>query len=232
MTKSLLATAAAAILFGGTASAAPLTFDVDSPFAGGGVFGSITGTIGGVGFTMTGATVNDDLSVSGSANVGFDAANNGFGVAGVSGAATANNVGTPGAATDVTIDGIDQDENERLRIVFDTAVTISGLFFNDLDSFDDVALVIDGGPTRRFELSGSSFPSDNAALDLGSVVLTGTTLDIIAGFPNPDTGFGGLNDLVQLSGAHVAPVPVPAALPLLGAGLGLLGWLGRRRRAA
>ena len=36
------------------------------------------------------------------------------------------------------------------------------------------------------------------------------------------------DDLVGI--AHVTPVPLPAALPLFGAGLGLLGLLGRRRR--
>ena len=37
------------------------------------------------------------------------------------------------------------------------------------------------------------------------------------------------DDLMAL--AHVTPVPVPAALPLFAGGLGLLGWMARRRRA-
>ena len=50
-------------------------------------------------------------------------------------------------------------------------------------------------------------------------------------------GMGGWNDLPANSTSgyvveyDVAPVPVPAALPMAAAGLGLLGWLGRRRRS-
>jgi hypothetical protein len=46
---------------------------------------------------------------------------------------------------------------------------------------------------------------------------------------NIDGGDGFGIDDVRL-GSSVAPVPVPAYLPLLAGGLGLMGWVARRRR--
>lgn len=62
-------------------------------------------------------------------------------------------------------------------------------------------------------------------IDLDGLVDTvGLSLFIESG-----DGFG--IDDVRL-GSSVAPIPVPASLPLLAGGLGLLGWIARRRRAS
>lgn len=45
-----------------------------------------------------------------------------------------------------------------------------------------------------------------------------------------DNGEGDIGKVDNILVSSLVPIPVPAALPLLAAGMGLLGWVGRRRR--
>lgn len=242
----LVPAAIAAASLASAVSAAPLPFIPVSgvtgassgPAAAGVSYDAILGTVNGVGFTMTGVTLPDDRSPETAAEVQFDA--NGFGVDGVTGDADApggvDAETNPVSAGPATIDGVEDgpggvERNELLRIVFDTPVNIFGLDFNLLDEKDDVFLAIDGTPVGRFGFGGDESLNFGGLDLLDGVVITGTTLDIMAGFPNEKTGGGGENDLFQIQGADVAPVPLPAALPMLAAALGAAGWIGRRRSA-
>ena len=78
-----------------------------------------------------------------------------------------------------------------------------------------------------------------AATDEGGVVSQATGIDIYAGtlLPNGQTlsagaiGFAGNGDF-SIATIEIAAVPVPAALPMLLAGLGLMGFAARRRSHA
>lgn len=76
---------------------------------------------------------------------------------------------------------------------------------------------------------GDPLGTESASLDLSDRVVLGVTLA-----PGQV-----LSMTMELTGAtvaevnpRVAPVPLPAGLPLMAAGLAALGWLGRRRKAA
>jgi len=74
-------------------------------------------------------------------------------------------------------------------------------------------------------LGGASSYETFAALGFSSIV--GAT--ILSGAPNISSTNGFFVDNFVV-GAAVAAIPIPAALPLLGSGLGLLGLLGWRRK--
>jgi probable HAF family extracellular repeat protein len=60
---------------------------------------------------------------------------------------------------------------------------------------------------------------------------TGWTLEYALGINNSGQIVGvGLNPLGQMNGFLLSPTPLPAALPLFASGLGIMGWLARRRK--
>ncbi len=221
-TAVLAAVAAAAIALTGAAKADTFTIT-----AAPGSHASLDATISGLGLTFTGFTVDDDLTNERAALVGFDGT--GFGVDGVTGTGGRDANGNVIVAGPSTIDGIGVDRNELLRLVFDRKVTISALAFGGVDDFDDFYIAVTGQQGVRISNQGNQ---------LGVFMpIVGTSFDIVAGYPNQDCttssheACGGHTDSFQLTGATVAPIPVPAALPLLAVGLGALGMAGRRRRA-
>lgn len=120
------------------------------------------------------------------------------------------------------------------------------IFTYDTPSFIDefVLIDIDENPNRvtaRFDFAdGSSSAFDgtnatsviNAGVDNSYSVFDIAMID--AAFVKPVNAF--TIEFNSISGGvasvSATPVPVPAALPLLAGGLGLLGWVSRRRRAA
>jgi hypothetical protein len=242
MRFTTLAAAALAVMTAAAAQAATVPFLVDNPTTAR-TAPSIAGTVNGVGFTMTGFTTTDALTPRTAANVGYgDAgAGFGFGVAGVTGSIPAGqSKGTPTTAGPYTIDGIGVNKNEGLRISFAQTVLVTSFLFALVDRFDDVYVVVDGQAGQRYGLV-NGVPNDPSTVILNNplvVALTGRVFDIVGGFPNPECATtssnpcGGANDLFQLQGADVTPVPLPAALPLLAAAFGGLALFRRRAAAA
>ena len=188
---------------------------------------------------MSALRVSDSLATIGSANVTYLPGEMTFGVDGVGGAAN-----TPGSNPNVagpnTIDGTGVDSNELLRITFDREVVLNDLEFSFLDPLDDVYVAM-GDFAGRFGFGGNTSMNRGGLDGLASLMLTGTVLDIVAGFPNETCttsatqACGGANDIFALSGADitptVAPVPLPAGGLLLLSGLLGAGAWGRRRKA-
>ena len=234
-----LALAAVAALSASAASAATVSDFVvaETP----GSVTSITGTVGGIGFTATAETVDDRLRSTGAANVTFVAG--GFGVDGQSGTSP-HAQSDPNRATTNTIDGIGVDKNELLRITFDREVSISALRFGMIDPIDDVFIRM-GDFAGRFGFGGdTSLNAGAVASAIDQLSLRGTTLDIVAGIPNAtcttrgSRHCGGATDLFTFTGVafadvnQVAPVPLPAGGLLLLTSLAAAGGLARRRANA
>ncbi len=191
------------------------------------VASSIDGTVSGLAVQFSAFTLDDDLGNMRAARVGYDG--RGFGVAGLSGTGGKDANGKRIRASDFFIDGLGVDRNELLQLRFGTTVTISALQFAGVDDFDDFYIAVSGQPGMRLSNQGTS---------LGTFLpLTGRSFDIMAGFPyqscktSPTQACGGHTDSFQLTGVTVAAVPLPAALPLLAAAIGVLGFVAHRRRA-
>lgn len=83
--------------------------------------------------------------------------------------------------------------------------------------------------------SGGFFDLGRLSGDFGAEYLMLTDSRLAGGFTITDTatlrdGSGSLPMWQFKLGTAPSPVPLPAALPLLAAGLGVMGWVGRRRR--
>ena len=220
MTRTASLAAALALALTGAAQADTFTTDAMP-----GTAGSIAATVGGIDVMFTGFTVNDDLGGMQSVMVGFDGM--GFGVAGVSGTGGTDANGNPVVAGDATIDGLGIDRNELLRLTFGQTVELSSLEFAGVDDFDDFFIAVTGQQGVRISNQGTMLGTFEP--------ITGSSFDIVAGYPNQNCttsagqACGGATDSFQLTGATVAAVPVPAALPLLALALGAMGAAGRRR---
>jgi hypothetical protein len=71
------------------------------------------------------------------------------------------------------------------------------------------------------------------AIQYSTTLLNSAVLNVSGGVGGPAAGIGGLGGLGTsgtISVRQVAPVPLPAALPLFAGGLGMLGWMARRKR--
>lgn len=233
--KSLIATIVAA----GLASPAAATV-LDFTSSGIGV-GNTTGNVAGVGYTITGsstltdATHDTSLGCNGAGwNFACDVNGNrvdvGFGVQGSN-----NN----------EIDGI--NSGEYVQVAFTNAVRILGfagmLTYNDSQSNGLEWVVLeysmDGGLTFS-SLIANALNDDNDPHPTGDnlfdvvglafrddINVTANVVRFRAGGTFP---FDDGNANVTAAALNVAPIPVPAALPLLMAGLGALGFMARRRK--
>lgn len=94
--------------------------------------------------------------------------------------------------------------------------------------FEGFSAVDDGtytafGPDGTTELGSLSLPADNST---GSVSFSSPVIGTGDSFAIRYSDSGGVDSL------QLAPIPVPAALPLSLAAFGALGWIARRRRTA
>ncbi len=148
------------------------------------------------------------------------------------------------------IDGVNNvgsDSGEYVQVAFDSIVRILGfagmLTYNDSEnagteqtvlqySLDNVTWNSVTAITQNTDADGEFGSCGNDCFGtVGLSYLSGLSLDaryvrFTAGGSSP---FDNRNANVTAAGLEVAPVPVPAALPLLLAGLGALGWTARRK---
>lgn len=113
-----------------------------------------------------------------------------------------------------------------ITFLFDQLVDFTS--FAAFDAFDNTGPLVvsaDTGQTQSFD-TGSGDNASDLFTDLNFVGISELTFSL--------PGSGAIDDLTfeisEFGGETPAPIPVPAALPLMLAGLGGLAWVGRRRR--
>jgi hypothetical protein len=90
--------------------------------------------------------------------------------------------------------------------------------------------------TEANTLQGGAFSTaGGTATETSDPIALQSSLDFLIGAGNPGNGTilsvpGSTDPFITISFSQVAPVPLPAGLPLLAAGLGAFAWVGRRRR--
>jgi len=207
--KNLIA--AAAVLLVSTVTANAATFDLTGN---GGLASSYNYSVDGIGLTVEGVRFQASGSTS-SAQVGQYS--NGLGV-------------TSHGGDSHQVDGANR--NDMVVFSFDQDVTLESVTFNYVDGNDDFTFFFDGnadgdftdGADSRYlntDIPGSSSPSTYTFLS----TWIGQTFGI---------GAYGSGDNFKIKSVSVEPtlsvVPLPAALPLYGAGVAILGFMGWRRK--
>lgn len=146
----------------------------------------------------------------------FDADNAGLGVCKVLDAAKQCN---PSSDDNVTGGG---GIDEWVELAFEQTTKVFDLLFRDENhnplggSAATLLIGLNGGALTQYTFAAAS----------------ATVFSDVKSIRFQYDGAGRNPDQFYLTGAGVTPVPVPAALPLLIGGLGIMGWVARRRKAA
>ncbi|RKF16018.1 hypothetical protein D6850_00115 [Roseovarius spongiae] len=108
---------------------------------------------------------------------------------------------------------------ESVTLTFDTMVDLLGLSFFNADHNPVSATDTLRIGTDLMAIGETTFGAASAATFSGITSIT--------------FAYGGSSaNQFYVAGATATPVPIPASLPLLVGGLGLMGWVARRRRKA
>lgn len=213
-----LFTAASAVVLGaGAAHAAVIDFE---GFAHGEAINSVSA--GGVT-----ATVTVDSNGAVDQAVAFDTSLSGTADPDLEGPFTGTGATNPGKVLIISEDGGPDDERFGGLVTFEFSQPIDFLGF---DAFDGGLFEVTSGMGDLFPVADLIVSGDNQSNRL--TVTEGFQGVTFLNFSFMDSGEGasGAIDNIEFQIAGVAPIPVPAALPLLLAGLGGLGLVARRRR--
>lgn len=215
----LTTASAAVILAAGVAQAATIDFEefghgdnIDSVSAGG-----VTATV----------TVNSNGAFDQA--VGFDTSLTGTADPDLEAPFTGSGGANPGTILIISEDGGPDDERAGGTVTFDFSEAVNFIGFS---AFDGGLFEVTSAKGDELEVADNVVAGDNLSNRL--LVPEGEFVGVQSLtflFANSGEGAsGGIDDLEFVVTDTPSPVPVPAALPLLAAGLGGLAFVGRRRR--
>jgi hypothetical protein len=120
--------------------------------------------------------------------------------------------------------GFNPANDDLLTLMFNQTVFFKEVLFTEVDLQDEVDIFVDGMLVFANELISSENPLDLTGFS-GTSISFGAERQTPSNLNEDDFRVG------YLTVSDMQPIPVPAALPLLVAGLGALGVTRRRRRA-
>lgn len=208
MIRKLTALALAACLMGGAAAAAQLNFLAEgNTYERGELSGYVlnNANTGGLAVTLTS-----------NFNPYFDAGNAGLGVCKV---LTSSKQCDPSNDDNVT-GSTPGFADEWVQLGFETAVNIKDLVFRGTNH----ALLTLSLKTLLIDVNGMGLQNYSFADASTALFENVRTIRFQYGGTNPNQFY--------VTGGYATPVPVPASLPLLAAGIGAVAWIARRRKAA
>lgn len=129
---------------------------------------------------------------------------------------------------------LDSNDNAAINLLASASEAFNRIsfFLTDIDDVGPTTFSIDVGP-ETFNVGTDIFNGKrqkNGGLFLVSIELDDLTKNSTFSLRIDDGDGFGIDD-VRLSN-NVAPIPVPATLPLLAGAIGVMGWARRRRKAA
>jgi hypothetical protein len=127
---------------------------------------------------------------------------------------------SPGNDKDKEIDG--DHKNEVVQFYFDQAVSLISITFSKVDSNDDFDFYFDAGSGLAEVDDDIDIPNNDRYLF--SSLWTGQLFGF--GADGNDDNF----TIKKIEVAAISNIPLPAALPLYGTGLAVMGYLGWRKR--
>jgi len=127
---------------------------------------------------------------------------------------------SPGNGKSREIDG--KNANELIQFYFDQAVELVSITFGKVDSNDDFNFYFDNGANFTERKDDVDIP--NSGKYLFSDLWTGQLFGVGSDYYDDDF------TIKKIEVAAITAIPLPAALPLYGTGLALIGFIGWRKR--